>query len=140
MLIINKIHILEVYFETIVFSKDNLKNQKKIMSELADKLAKLKSQATSQLNECGVSSIDDALLSKLVDNLKLIVDNKDAILVSGTDPVELETVRKNFVVKKLGVEDTDKGAAAVAKVADKMSGIRMKNRAAFYYLVQKELG
>ena len=110
------------------------------MSELADKLAKLKSQAESQLSDCGVSSIDDALLSKLVDNLKLIVDNKDAILVSGKDPVELETVRKNFVVKKLGVEDADKGAAAVAAVAEKMSGIRMKNRAAFYYLVQKELG
>ena len=110
------------------------------MSELADKLAKLKETATSQLNECGVSSIDNNLLDDLVGRMKLIVDNKDAILVSGTDPVELETVRKNFVVKKLGVEDADKGAAAVAKVAEKMSGIRMKNRVAFYYMVQKELG
>ncbi len=109
------------------------------MSELADKLAKLKSQAESQLSECGVSNIDDALLSKLVDNLKLIVDNKDAILVSGQDESELETVRKNFVVKKLGVDDASKGAAAVSAVASKMSGIRMKNRAAFYYMVQKEL-
>ncbi len=110
------------------------------MSELAGKLAKLKEQATKQLNECGVNAIDDALLDKLVNNLRLIVDNKDALLVSGTDDSELETVRKNFVAKKLGVDDKDKGAAAVKAVADKMSGIRMKNRAAFYYMVQKEVG
>ena len=109
------------------------------MSELAEKLAKLKSQAESQLKECGVSNIDDALLDKLVNNLRLIVDNKDAILVSGKDPAELETVRRNFVEKKLGVTDKDKAMSAITKVADKMSGIRMKNRAAFYYLVQKEL-
>ncbi len=109
------------------------------MSDLNEKLAKLKVQATSQLNECGVTNIDDATLDKLVGNLRLIVDNKDALLVSGSDDSELETVRKNFVVKKLGIDDKDKGAAAVKAVADKMSGIRMKNRAAFYYMVQKEL-
>ncbi|MCF6298049.1 MAG: DUF2853 family protein [Flavobacteriaceae bacterium] len=109
------------------------------MSELAGKLAKLKSQAESQLSDCGVSNIDDSLLSKLVDGLRLIVDNKDAILVSGTDPSELETVRKNFVVKKLGIDDSDKAMAAINKVAGQMSSIKMKNRAAFYYMVQKEL-
>jgi len=60
-------------------------------------------------------------------------------LVSGGDPAELETVYRNFVAKKLGVSDKDKGMAAVNKVADKMSGIRMKNRPAFYYLVAHEL-
>jgi len=110
------------------------------MSELAGKLAKLKEQATNQLNECGVDNINDAILDKLVNNLRLIVDNKDALLVSGTDASELETVRKNFVVKKLGLNDKDKGAALVKAVAEKMSGIRMKNRAAFYYMVQKEAG
>jgi len=51
----------------------------------------------------------------------------------------METVRKNFVVKKLGIDDKEKGAAACAAVAEKMSGSRLKNRAAFYYLVQKAL-
>ncbi|MET2985285.1 DUF2853 family protein [Aureibaculum conchae] len=109
------------------------------MSELAEKLAKLKNQAVSQLNESGVSNIDHGLLDDLVGRMKLIVDNKDAILVSGTDPSELETVRNNFVVKKLGVDDKDKAMAAINKVADQMSSIRQKNRAAFYYMVQKEL-
>ena len=110
------------------------------MSELADKLAKLKEQATKQLNECGISNIDDALLDKLVNNLRLIVDNKDALLVSGSDQTELETVRKNFVVKKMGITDKDKSVAGIKAVVEKMSSIRMKNRAAFYYMVQKELG
>lgn len=109
------------------------------MSDLAEKLAKLKAQAESQLKDSGVSNIDDNLLDDLVGRMRLIVNNKDAVLVSGTDPSELETVRTNFVVKKLGVEDKDKAMTAINKVADKMSGIKMKNRAAFYYMVQKEL-
>lgn len=104
-----------------------------------EKLAKLKSNAIDQLNQCGVSNIDDGLLDTLVGRLRLIVDNKDAILVSGTDPSELETVRKNFVEKKLGIEDKEKGLAAVNDVASQMSSIKQKNRAAFYYLVQQKL-
>lgn len=109
------------------------------MSELADKLAKLKAKAVEQLTECGEKKIDHELLDTLVGRLRLIVDNNDAIHVAGTDPKELETVRKNFVEKKLEITDKEKGAAAVSKVAEKMKSHRMKNRAAFYYLVQKEL-
>lgn len=69
----------------------------------------------------------------------MVIDNKDALLVSGTYDSELETVHRKFVEKKLGVEDKDKGMAAVKTVKVKMSGIRMKNRVTFYYLVQQEL-
>ncbi len=109
------------------------------MSDLADKLAALKSTAVSQLNECGVSNIDHDKLDGYVNSLKSMVDNKDATLVSGTDESELETVRRNFVEKKLGVTDKDKAMGAINSVAGKMSGIRMKSRPAFYYLVQQEL-
>lgn len=109
------------------------------MSDVTEKLAKLKTQATDQLSKCGVSSIDEPLLDKLVGNLRLIVDNKDALLVSGTDASELETVRKNFVVKKLGINDKEQAMTAINAVASEMSGIKMKNRAAFYYMVQKKL-
>ena len=104
-----------------------------------EKLAKLKANAVDQLTKCGVSSIDNDLLDTLVGRLRLIVDNKDAVLVSGTDPSELETVRKNFVVKKLGIEDKDKALSAINDVASQMSSIKQKNRAAFYYLVQQKL-
>ncbi|MFK7771170.1 MAG: DUF2853 family protein [Saprospiraceae bacterium] len=109
------------------------------MSDVNEKLAKLKTQATKQLNDSGVSNIDNELLDTLVGRLRLIVDNKDALLVSGGDPSELETVRKNFVVKKLGITDKDKAMAAINEVAEEMKGTKMKNRAAFYYMVQKKL-
>lgn len=109
------------------------------MSDVNEKIAKLKDQAVKQLEEVGVSNLDHDLLDTLAGRLKLVIDNKDALLVSGTDVSELETVRKNFVEKKLGIDDKDKGMAAVKAVAEKMSGIRMKNRVAFYYLVQHEL-
>ncbi|MFT4660817.1 MAG: hypothetical protein ACI8XB_001085 [Patiriisocius sp.] len=110
------------------------------MSELTEKLAKLKSTAESQLKDSGINTIDNELLDDLVGRMKLIVNNRDAMLVSGTDKSEMETVRTNFAVKKLGVYNKEKGAKAVADVAGKMKGIKMKNRVAFYYMVQKALG
>lgn len=109
------------------------------MSDQAQKLEKYKSEAESQLKECGESDIDGALLDELVSNLKLVINNRDALYVAGTDESELETVRKNFVVKKLGVSDKDSGTAVVKAVAGQMAGVRLKNRAAFYYLVKKSL-
>ncbi len=117
----------------------NLENSE-IMSELSKKLEKLKATAVSQLNDCGVTSIDYDKLDGYVNSLKSMVNNKDATLVSGQDESELETVRRNFVEKKLGISDKDKGMAAINSVVEKMSSIRMKSRPAFYYLVQDELG
>jgi hypothetical protein len=110
------------------------------MSDTAEKLAALKAKAVQQLGECGVKSIDHDRLDELVGRLKSMVNNLDATLVSTSDESELETVRKNFVEKKLGVSDKDRGMAAVHKVAEKMSGIRQKSRPAFYYLLEDELG
>ena len=110
------------------------------MSEKEEKLAKLIEKAAAQLTEAGATDIDSTLVADIAGRFKMMLDNKDAMLVSGSDPSELETVRKNFVEKKLGVTDKDKGMAVVQKVATQMSGIKMKSRVAFYYLIQKELG
>lgn len=110
------------------------------MSDKEAKLAKYKEEAEAQLKQIGESNIDDAALSALVNNLKLVIENRDAIYVAGTDASELETVRKNFIEKKCGESDKDKGTAVAKKVAEAMSSIKMKNRAAFYYLCKKELG
>lgn len=108
---------------------------------MSEAVEKLRAQAIEQIEKAGVSSIDNGKLDTIVGRLKTIASNRDAILVSGTDPAELETVRKNFVEKHCGVSDKDKGAAAVSEVANTMgaAGIKMKNRAAFYYLVQDKL-
>lgn len=110
------------------------------MSDVEAKLAKFKDEAIAQLKESGVSDIDDGVLSGLVNNMKLVIENRDALYVAGTDPSELETVRRNFIEKKCDVSDKDKGMAVAEKVAGQMSAIRNKNRAAFYYLCKQELG
>ncbi|QDO92976.1 DUF2853 family protein [Formosa sediminum] len=109
------------------------------MSDLKSKLAQLKETALKQLTDCGVSNIDEEKLEVYVNSLKTMVNNKDAVLVSGTDASELETVRRNFVEKKLGIKDKEKAMAAIASVAEKMSAIKMKSRPAFYYLVSEAL-
>ncbi len=109
---------------------------------MSEAVVNFREQAVAQLKEVGVSTIDSAKLDNIVDRLKTIVGHRDAIFVSATDPNELETVRKNFVEKHCGVADKPKGAAAVIAVAEQMggAGIRMKNRADFYYLVEHKLG
>ena len=106
---------------------------------MSEKLEKLIEKAESQIKEVG-ADVDSAMVAEIAGRFKMMLDNKDAMLVSGSDPSELETVRKNFVEKKLGITDKEEGTALVSKVAEKMSGIKMKNRVAFYYLIQKELG
>jgi len=54
------------------------------MSELNEKLAKYKAEAEAQLEKAGEKDIDDAVLSKLVNNLKLVIDNRDALSVAGS--------------------------------------------------------
>lgn len=109
------------------------------MTEAGEKLVKLKEKSLAQLKECGVSNVDDAQLDDYVNRLRTMVGNRDALLVSGTDKAELETVYRNFVVKKLGVDNKDKGMKAINDVATKMSAIKQKSRPAFYYMVAQEL-
>ncbi|MEL7544936.1 MAG: DUF2853 family protein, partial [Pseudomonadota bacterium] len=84
-----------------------------------------------------IRAVDDAQLQKLADSMKMVIENRDALYVAGTDDSELETVQRNFIAKKMGIDDKDKGMEIARAVASKMSAIQMKNRAAFYYLCMK---
>lgn len=68
------------------------------------------------------------------------VYNADASKVSSSDEKELQTVKTNFIDKKLGVSDEKTADAAIAEVV-KIMGASNKNkyRAIFYYLLAKEL-
>ena len=67
---------------------------------------------------------------------------EDAELVSSSNKEELETVKKNFLIKKLGLEENEEVFdAAIAKVIETLgSGNKKKYRALFYYLLVKETG
>jgi len=64
--------------------------------------------------------------------------NRDASTVSGSDASELETVKKNFLIKKLGLSDgpaLDEAIGAVMEQYGKSE--RNKYRAVVYYLLAK---
>ncbi|MEE9309511.1 MAG: DUF2853 family protein [Cocleimonas sp.] len=86
------------------------------------------------------SSVDEALVTAIFNSLRPVHGNKDAMLVSCGDDSELETVKKNFLMKKLGMDDSPELAAAVSDVCATMQGDRMKARITFYYLLTKKFG
>ncbi len=85
-------------------------------------------------------NVDESVVEALVKNLASILGNADAKYVSCTDDSELDTVRKNFVAKKLDITDDEKVSAALDAVCARMKEDRTKSRVTFYYLVAEELG
>lgn len=84
---------------------------------------------------------DVDLLRKVAKGLGPAIYNNDASKVAGTDPKELETVKKNFLMGKLGLTDAAAADAGLKKVMDMYSAkSRTKYRAVVYYLLTKEFG
>ena len=96
--------------------------------------------ASELKSKCGVSA-DMGLLTKVTIGCGPSIYNKDSATVSCSDPSELETVKKNYLMKKLGLKDSPKLDDAIKKVCEMMgSSNRSKYRAMFYYLLCKEFG
>ena len=106
------------------------------MSKLDEKIA----QYTDAAKTLGLG-LDEAFIAKVTGSLGPSIYNKDAETVSCSDSSELETVKKNFLIKKLGLEDSDALDTAIKSVCEKMgSSNRNKYRALFYALLAKEFG
>lgn len=86
------------------------------------------------------SGVDEKLVEAIFNSLKLVHENKDAMLVGCTDESELSTVKRNFLMKKLGLDDGPELDAAVKEVCEKMKEDRQKQRITFYYLLTKKFG
>jgi hypothetical protein len=106
------------------------------MSKLDEKIALYQ----SEMKKLGIS-YDDPLFRKVTKGLGPSIYKKDAETVSGSDAKELQTVKNNFLIKKLGLSDGPKLDAAMEKVVETMGkSNRNKYRAIFYYLLVKEFG
>ncbi|WP_241497477.1 DUF2853 family protein [Sulfurovum riftiae] len=83
--------------------------------------------------------VDTDFLEIIVKNLGPSIYRKDAELVSCSDPKELDTVRKNFLIKKLGLQENQEVLdAAIKEVCEELKDTSKKYRALFYYrLAQK---
>ena len=67
--------------------------------------------------------------------------NADSQTVSASDASELETVKKNFLMKKLGLDDSPKLMEAINAVVETYGrSERNKYRAVVYYMLTKHFG
>lgn len=83
-------------------------------------------------------SADMELLKKVTIGLGPSVYNLDSSKVSGGDEKELETVKNNYLIKKLGLADGPELGAAIKTVMDKYgSSNKNKHRAVVYYMLCK---
>lgn len=88
-------------------------------------------------DKCGVDA-DMDLLTKVTIGCGPSIYNDDASTVSGSSQSELDTVKNNFLIKKLGLEDSPKLDEAIQAVIEQYGkSNRNKYRAVFYYLLTK---
>jgi len=81
---------------------------------------------------------DMDLLTKVAIGLGPAIYNADASKVSGTDDKELETVKNNFLIKKLGMAESPDMMPAIKSVIEKYgSSNKNKYRAVIYYMLAK---
>lgn len=104
------------------------------MSKRDDLIAKYASDLQEKCN----AKADMDLLTKVTIGCGPSIYNKDASTVSAGDPAELDRVKKNFLIKKLGLTDSpklDEGIQAVIEIYGRSN--RNKYRAVVYYLLVK---
>lgn len=88
-------------------------------------------------DKCGVNP-DMDLLTKVTVGLGPSIYNADAETVSGSDESELNRVKTNFLIKKLGLKDSADLDKAIDAVIEKYGrSNRNKYRAVVYYLLVK---
>ena len=90
--------------------------------------------------KCGMTP-DMDLLTKVTIGCGPSIYNDDASTVASSQASELETVKNNFLIKKLGLSDGPELDAAIAKVIETYGkSERNKYRAVVYYMLTKHFG
>ncbi len=91
-------------------------------------------------NKCGMTP-DMDLLTKVTIGCGPAIYNDDASTVAGSDKSELETVKNNFLVKKLSLKDSPDLMDAIDSVIETYGrSERSKYRAVVYYMLTKHFG
>lgn len=107
------------------------------MSKLDELIAKYAADLTEK---CG-TSVDMDLLAKVTKGCGPAIYNSDASMVSASDKEEMERIKTNFLVKKLGLTPGAGMEAGIEAAVDQYGrSNRHKYRAVFYYLLVKHFG
>ncbi|MDF1854921.1 DUF2853 family protein [Pseudooceanicola sp.] len=93
--------------------------------------------ASDLKSKCGMTP-DMALLTKVTIGCGPSIYDADASTVAGSQPSELETVKNNFLIKKLGLKDGPELMEAIHSVIEVYGkSERNKYRAVVYYMLTK---
>jgi len=107
------------------------------MSKRDDLIAKY---AEDLKTKCKVNP-DLDLLTKVTIGCGPAIYSADSETVAASDAAELETLKKNFLIKKLGLADTPALSEAINAAIDTYGrSERNKYRAVVYYLLVKHFG
>lgn len=91
--------------------------------------------AEDMKEKCGITP-DMDLLTKVTIGCGPAIYNRDASTVSGSDEAELETVKNNYLIKKLGLSDGPELDSAIQSVMEKYGQSNPnKYRAVVYYML-----
>ena len=91
-------------------------------------------------SKCGMDA-DMDLLTKVTIGCGPAVYDADASTVAATQEGELETVKNNFLIKKLGLSDGPELMEGINKVLETYGmSERNKYRAVVYYMLTKHFG
>ena len=91
--------------------------------------------AADMKEKCGISANMD-LLTKVTIGCGPAIYNDDASTVSGSDQGELDTVKNNYLIKKLGLSDGPELDSAIDAVMERYGrSNRNKYRAVVYYML-----
>lgn len=84
---------------------------------------------------------DESVVNKIVSYCGIALQSRDGQLVAMADKKECETVRENFLKKKLGLTHSDAELdEAIQSVREVMKADRTKNRVTVYYLLTRHFG
>ena len=84
---------------------------------------------------------DDAAIEGLLKTYRLVMSDRDSTYVAFSDPTEVETVKTNFLKKKLGLTESDAVLdAALDEVKETMKADHTKSRITVYYLLAEKFG
>lgn len=91
-------------------------------------------------NKCGIEP-DMELLEKVTIACGPTIYHADSSTVAAGQPAEVETVRKNFLIGKLGLADSSALTSAIDQVLETYGrSERNKHRAVVYYMLTKYFG
>jgi hypothetical protein len=87
-----------------------------------------------------VTGADEDAIAGVIRHCGIALRSADASMVSFGDKAETDRVKKNFVMKKLGVTDEEEADSAIKSVGAQLKGTHRKYRVTVYYMLADHFG